>query len=159
MRKDLVRFRGLFWHTTDQTRTLEGLQLPPLPVAFPAHLRMRPVSRGSSKATLWVKAPHEGALPPPCIVRKDPRVPHTARRGRETGLILRCAGKAGNPFQTTQWNRLSCSDQEGRRGSEEAVPGPSEFPSREPGVSGLSKQSRGIDPTFGIRRRERAQMK
>ena len=78
---------------------------------FPAHLRMRPVSRGnsrratcvvphaerprfpgpllrrtrgpdpSSKATLWVKAQHEGALPPPCIVRKDPRVPHTARRG------------------------------------------------------------------------------
>ena len=35
----------------------------------------------SSKATLWVKAQHEGALPPPCIVRKDPRVPHTARRG------------------------------------------------------------------------------
>ena len=31
--------------------------------------------------TLWVKAQHEGALPPPCIVRKDPRVPHTARRG------------------------------------------------------------------------------
>ena len=27
----------------------------------------------SSKATLWVKAQHEGALPPPCIVRKDPR--------------------------------------------------------------------------------------
>ena len=78
---------------------------------FQAHLRMRPVSRGnsrratwvgphserprfpgpllrrtrvpepSSKATLWVKAQHEGALPPPCIVRKDPRVPHTARRG------------------------------------------------------------------------------
>ena len=33
-------------------------------------------------------------------------------------------------------NRLSCRDQEGRRGSEEAVPGPSVFPSREPGVSG-----------------------
>ena len=32
-------------------------------------------------ATLWLKAQHEGALPPPCIVRKDPRVPHTARRG------------------------------------------------------------------------------
>ena len=30
---------------------------------------------------MWVKAQHEGALPPPCIVRKDPRVPHTARRG------------------------------------------------------------------------------
>ena len=27
-----------------------------------------------AKATLWVKAQHEGALPPPCIVRKDPRV-------------------------------------------------------------------------------------
>ena len=54
----------------------------------------------------------------------------------ETGLILRCAGKAGNPFQTTQGNRLSCRDQEGRGGSEEAVPGPSVFPSREPGVSG-----------------------
>ena len=32
---------------------------------------------------------------------------------RETGLILRCAGKAGNPFQTTQGKRLSCRDQEG----------------------------------------------
>ena len=31
--------------------------------------------------SVWVKAQHEGALPPPCIVRKDPRVPHTARRG------------------------------------------------------------------------------
>ena len=55
---------------------------------------------------------------------------------RETGLILRCAGKVGNPFQTTQGNRLSCRDQEGRRGSDEVVPGPSVFPSREPGVSG-----------------------
>ena len=34
----------------------------------------------------------------------------------ETGLILRCAGKVGNPFQTTQGNRLSCRDQEGRTG-------------------------------------------
>ena len=55
---------------------------------------------------------------------------------RETGLILRCAGKAVNPFKTTQGNRLSCRDQEGRRGSEEAVPGPSVYPSREPSVSG-----------------------
>ena len=54
----------------------------------------------------------------------------------ETGLILRCTRKAGNPFQTTQGNRLSCSDQEGRRGSEEAVPGHSVFPSGDPGVSG-----------------------
>ena len=55
---------------------------------------------------------------------------------RETGLILRCAGKAGNPFQTTQGNGLSCRDQEGRRGSDEAVPGPSVFPSRVPRVLG-----------------------
>ena len=56
---------------------------------------------------------------------------HVARLDfpRESGLILRCAGKAGNPFQTTQGNRLSSRDQEGRRGSEEAVPGPSVFPS------------------------------
>ena len=40
------------------------------------------------------------------------------------------------PFQTTQGNRLSCRGQEGIRGSEEAVPGPSVFPPREPGVSG-----------------------
>ena len=32
-------------------------------------------SETSLKATLWMKAQHEGALPPPCIVRKDPRVP------------------------------------------------------------------------------------
>ena len=55
---------------------------------------------------------------------------------RETGLILRCARRAGNPFRTTQGNRLSCRDEEGRRGSDEAVPGLSVFPSREPGVSG-----------------------
>ena len=36
---------------------------------------------------------------------------------RETGLMLRCAGKAGNPFQTMRGNRLSCRDQEGRRGA------------------------------------------
>ena len=51
-------------------------------------------------------------------------------------LVKNGTGKTGNPFQTTQGNRLSCRDQEGRRGSEEAVPGPSVFPSREPGVSG-----------------------
>ena len=55
---------------------------------------------------------------------------------REAGLILRCARKAGNPFQATQGNRLSRRDQEGRRGSDEVLLGPSVFPSREPGVSG-----------------------
>ena len=41
---------------------------------------------------------------------------------RETGLILRCDRKVGNPFQTKQRSRPSCPDQEGRRGSEEVVP-------------------------------------
>ena len=54
---------------------------------------------------------------------------------RETGLILRWAGKVGNPLQTEQWSRPSFRDQERRRGSDEVVPGPSVFPSREPGVS------------------------
>ena len=60
----------------------------------------------------------------------------------EICLILRCAGKVGNPFQTKQGNRPSFQDQEERRGSDEVVPGTSVFPSREPGVSG----------TFGGRR-------
>ena len=36
---------------------------------------------------------------------------------------------------TKQGNRLSCRDQEGRRGSDEVVLGPSVFPSMEPSVS------------------------
>ena len=40
---------------------------------------------------------------------------------RETGLILRCDRKVGNPFQTKQGSRPSGRDQEGRRGSEEVV--------------------------------------
>ena len=54
----------------------------------------------------------------------------------ETSLILRCAGKVGNPFQTKQGNRLSCRYQEGRRSSDEVVPGISVFPSSETSVSG-----------------------
>ena len=42
---------------------------------------------------------------------------------RETGLILRWDEKVGNPFQTKQGNRPSYRDQEGRRGSDEMVPG------------------------------------
>ena len=48
---------------------------------------------------------------------KFPNIP-VSLQARETGLILRCARRAGNPFRTTQWNRLSCRDQEGRRGSD-----------------------------------------
>ena len=50
---------------------------------------------------------------------------------RETGLILRCAGKVGNPLQTEQWSRPSFRNQERSRGSDEVVPGTSLFPSSE----------------------------
>ena len=47
--------------------------------------------------------------------------PHLEFR-RETGLILRCDRKVGNPFESKQGSRPSCRDQEGRSGSEEVVP-------------------------------------
>ena len=34
----------------------------------------------SSNATLWMKAQHEGALTPKCIVWKNLQIPHTARQ-------------------------------------------------------------------------------
>ena len=49
---------------------------------------------------------------------------------------LRCAGKVGNPLQTKQGNRPSCRDQEGIRGSEQAVHRTLVFPSSETSVSG-----------------------
>ena len=70
----------------------------------------------------------------------------------ETGLILRCTRKAGNPFQTTQGNRLSCRDQEGRRGSDEVVLGPSVFPSREPSVSAnFCGRIKGVNYRFALK--------
>ena len=54
---------------------------------------------------------------------------------RETGLILRCTGKGGNPFKTKQGNRLSCRVQEGRRGPDVVVLGTSVFSSSQTGVS------------------------
>ena len=54
---------------------------------------------------------------------------------RETGLIMRCAGKVGNPLQTKQGNRPTARDQKGRRGSDDVVPGTSVVPSGETGVS------------------------
>ena len=57
---------------------------------------------------------------------------------RETGLILRCDGKVGCPFQTKQGNRPSCRDKERRRGSDEVVPGTSVFLSSETRMVGNS---------------------
>ena len=50
---------------------------------------------------------------------------------RETGLILMCAGKIGNPFHTKQEKRHSCCSQEGRRGSNDVVRGTWVLPSSE----------------------------
>ena len=55
---------------------------------------------------------------------------------RETGLILKCDGKVGNPLQTKRGNGVSCRDQEGRSGSKEVVLGTSVLLLRETGISG-----------------------
>ena len=48
---------------------------------FPALLLIRTRCPDTSlKATLWMKAQHEGALTPSCILRKKPKVPLTARQ-------------------------------------------------------------------------------
>ena len=65
--------------------------------------------------------------------------PHTRLRLEfppETGLILRCAGKVEIPFLTKQGSRPSCRNQEGRRGSYEAMLGTSVLPSSETAMSG-----------------------
>ena len=74
------RNMGLPWRGNSRRATWVGPQAER--PRFPGPLLRRTRGPGpSSKATLWLKAQHEGALPPPCIVRKDPRDPHTARRG------------------------------------------------------------------------------
>ena len=70
---------------------------------------------------------------------------------RETGLILRRAGKSGNPFQTKQGNRPSFRDQEERKGSDEVVPGTSVLPLRETGKSGnFSRCIKGAKYRFAL---------
>ena len=70
----------------------------------------------------------------------------------ETGLILRCTWKAGNPFLRRQGNRLSCRDQEGRSGSDAVVPGPLVFPSREHSVSGnFCGRIKGVKYRFALK--------
>src|SRR5574337_2184169 len=55
---------------------------------------------------------------------------------RETGLILRCDRKVGNPFQTKQGSRSSRPDQEGERAQRRGCRKTSGFLSRETGISG-----------------------
>ena len=70
---------------------------------------------------------------------------------RETGLILRRAGKYGNPFQTKQGNRPSFRDQEERKGSDEVVPGTSVLPLSETGKSGnFSRCIKGAKDRFSL---------
>ena len=51
-------------------------------------------------------------------------------------LEIKAKINIGKAFQTKQVNRPYCRDQEGRRGSDEVVPGTSVFSSSETGVSG-----------------------
>ena len=56
---------------------MQGTQVRALVGELRSHVLCSVAKKGKKKmATLWLKAQHEGALPPPCIVRKDPRVPH-----------------------------------------------------------------------------------
>ena len=43
-------------------------------------LDKNPMAEPNSKAILWIKAQHEGAVTPRCIVQKNPQVPHTNRQ-------------------------------------------------------------------------------
>ena len=49
-----------------------------------ARAASRPGPDTSSKATLWKKARHEGALTPPCIIRKTRSVDTQLNKGSET---------------------------------------------------------------------------
>ena len=81
----------------------------------PAPSRARTLEAGER----WARLAHSAFLLGwPWEAQSSPRVARESwgwrfEFPRETGLILRFAGKAGNPFQTTQGNRLSCRDQEG----------------------------------------------
>ena len=74
---------------------------------------------------------------------------------RETSLILRCAGKIGNPFQTKQGNRLSFRDQEGRVSSDEVVQGTSVFPSSKTGIWGTFEVASRVPSIFSHVKKER----
>ena len=85
------------------------------------------------------------AAPPPSS-REREKKPNICVYNALSGPQLQAQGEerqggggdpvTGDDSLRRQGNRLSCRDQEGRRGSEEAVPGPSVFPSGDPGVSG-----------------------
>src|SRR5574341_980857 len=71
------------------------------------------------------------------VLRKveEPTRPRLECR-RETGLILRCDRKVGNPFQTKQGSRPSCRDQEVEEAQRRGCRKTSVFLSRETGISG-----------------------
>ena len=125
------------------------------------HSSKASILRGSAFFTVQLSHPYKEGSGPWVLLKSGPGnrgrsacgPTHVARLEfpREAGLLLPCAGQAGNPFQTTQGNRLSCRDQEGRRGSEDGVPGPSVFPSGEPGVSGtLGGRRKAVRDRFAL---------
>ena len=61
---------------------------------------------------------------------------HLMQRANILEKTLMLGGIGCRRRRATQGNRLSCRDQEGRRGSDEVVLGTSGFPSSETGMSG-----------------------
>ena len=91
---------------TCRRRAMQGPQRPQLPMEPARGLLSSPsTSRDFPGGTVVKNPPANAEQLNPCAAATEP------------------AFCTGNPFQTTQGNRLSCRDQEGRGGSEEAVPG------------------------------------
>ena len=74
--------KAMATHSSTLAWRIPGLAEPGgLPSQFSGTLLKRTRCPDTSlKATLWMKAQHEGALTPLCIVRKNPQVPHTAQQ-------------------------------------------------------------------------------
>ena len=58
--------------------------MPHAPIPWSA-LDKNPMAEPNSKAILWIKAQHEGAVTPQCIVQKNPQVPSLSSR-----LLIGC---------------------------------------------------------------------
>src|SRR5574339_136376 len=98
------------------------IRRPPRSTLFPYTTLFRSFTGGSSERCPGIGFLSRGDRELGVLRNVEPPTRPGLECLRETGLILRCDRKVGNPFQTKQGSRPSCPDQEGRRGSEEVVP-------------------------------------
>ena len=103
------------WNLRDFPDDAQGCQCPLVLCLHPQGFLRRGVRASGSYPRADQEIGVFRHMAPPTRLRLE--FPH------QTGLILRCSGKVRNPFQTKQGNRPSCCDHEGRRGSDEVVPG------------------------------------